>query len=65
MTAPLRSNARRTGTLGISLLLLERSMPGIKTKQMNCQGVWASGKLFEFLIYILGTTYITFEDVMG
>ena len=27
-------------------------MPGIKTKQMNCQGVWASG-----------TTYITFEDV--
>jgi alkylation response protein AidB-like acyl-CoA dehydrogenase len=37
---------------GISLLLLEKSMPGIKTKEMNCTGVWGSG-----------TSYITFEDV--
>jgi alkylation response protein AidB-like acyl-CoA dehydrogenase len=40
------------GMNGVSLLLLERGMPGIVTKQMNCQGVWASG-----------TTYIIMEDV--
>ena len=41
------------GAKGVSLLLLERGMPGITTRQMNCSGVWPSG-----------TTYITFEDVM-
>lgn len=40
------------GADGISLLLVERG-PGIRTKQMDCMGVWSSG-----------TTYITFEDVM-
>lgn len=40
------------GMGGISMLLLDRSMPGITTKPMKCGGVWASG-----------TTYITFEDV--
>lgn len=40
------------GMGGISLLLIERSMPGVKTRQMQCSGVWASG-----------TAYITFEDV--
>eukprot|EP01027_Heterolobosea_sp_BB2_P020511 GEZU01029264.1.p1 GENE.GEZU01029264.1~~GEZU01029264.1.p1 ORF type:complete len:529 (-),score=184.06 GEZU01029264.1:295-1881(-) len=40
------------GMGGISLLLLERGMPGLTTRRMECQGVWASG-----------TTYITFEDV--
>ncbi|CAG8460677.1 12755_t:CDS:2 [Ambispora gerdemannii] len=47
--------AVRTGGLGmggISLLLIERTMPGVKTRQMQCSGVWASG-----------TAYITFEDV--
>ena len=37
---------------GVSLLLIERSMPGVTTRQMKCSGVWPSG-----------TTYITFEDV--
>uniref|UniRef100_U9T7M3 Acyl-CoA dehydrogenase/oxidase C-terminal domain-containing protein n=3 Tax=Rhizophagus irregularis TaxID=588596 RepID=U9T7M3_RHIID len=37
---------------GVSLLLIERDMPGVKTRQMLCSGVWASG-----------TSYITFEDV--
>merc|ERR1712137_395621 len=37
------------GASGVSMLLLERSMPGITTKQMHCSGVWASG-----------TTFITF-----
>jgi len=37
---------------GVSLLLMERGMEGIETKQMKCMGVWPSG-----------TTYITFDDV--
>jgi len=40
------------GAGGISFILIERTMPGVKTRPMNCSGVWASG-----------TTYITFEDV--
>jgi hypothetical protein len=40
------------GMGGISLILIERDMPGVKTTQMKCSGVWPSG-----------TTYITFEDV--
>jgi alkylation response protein AidB-like acyl-CoA dehydrogenase len=40
------------GMGGVSLLLIERNMPGVKTRQMLCSGVWASG-----------TSYITFEDV--
>lgn len=39
------------GMGGVSLLLVEKGMPGVSTRQMNCQGVWASG-----------TTYVTFED---
>lgn len=37
---------------GLSLLLLEKGMPGLKTRKMKCSGAWSSG-----------TTYITFEDV--
>jgi alkylation response protein AidB-like acyl-CoA dehydrogenase len=40
------------GMNGVSLILVEKSMPGIKTRHMPCSGVWASG-----------TCYITFEDV--
>lgn len=40
------------GATGVSLLLIERTFPGVTTKQMACSGVWSSG-----------TTYITFEDV--
>jgi len=40
------------GMGGISLLLIERDMPGITTTQMNCMGVWPSG-----------TSYITFDNV--
>jgi len=39
------------GMGGVSLLLIERG-PGVTTRRMDCQGVWASG-----------TTYVTFEDV--
>jgi len=40
------------GMGGVSLLLIERTMPGLTTTRMDCQGVGPSG-----------TTYITFEDV--
>lgn len=40
------------GGKGISLLLVEKSMPGVKTRKMKCSGVWSSG-----------TTYVTFDDV--
>ncbi|KAI9216893.1 acyl-CoA dehydrogenase/oxidase [Blastocladiella britannica] len=40
------------GMGGISLLLVEKTMPGVTARQMHCSGMWASG-----------TGYITFEDV--
>jgi len=40
------------GMNGLSLLLVERGMPGLTTRKMKCSGVWSSG-----------TTYITFDDV--
>lgn len=40
------------GMEGVSLLLIEKTMPGVSVRRMDCQGVWASG-----------TTYINFEDV--
>jgi alkylation response protein AidB-like acyl-CoA dehydrogenase len=49
------TTAARTGGPGmggISLLLIEKDMPGVKVRQMNCSGMSGSG-----------TTYLTFEDV--
>jgi len=40
------------GMGGISLLMLEKGMPGLETRKMKCSGVWSSG-----------TTYITLENV--
>merc|ERR1719218_283901 len=37
---------------GLSLFLVSKDMPGVKTRKMKCSGVWSSG-----------TTYITFDDV--
>jgi len=37
---------------GISMLLIEKTFPGVTTRKMKCMGVWPSG-----------TTYVTFEDV--
>lgn len=42
----------KDGAGGVSLLLIEKSMEGVSTRRMDCQGVWSSG-----------TTYVTFEDV--
>lgn len=40
-TVAVRTGGEGAG--GISLLLLERGMPGLETKQMLCTGVWPSG----------------------
>ncbi|KAI9012669.1 acyl-CoA dehydrogenase/oxidase [Phycomyces nitens] len=40
------------GMAGVSLLLIERTMPGVEARAMDVQGMWGSG-----------TSYITFEDV--
>ncbi len=40
------------GGKGLSFMLLDKSMPGISCKQMDCSGVWASG-----------TAFITFDNV--
>ncbi|KAF9341555.1 hypothetical protein BGZ91_006633 [Linnemannia elongata] len=41
------------GMGGVSLIVIERGMPGVSTRQMQCSGVWSSG-----------TAYINFEDVL-
>eukprot|EP00930_Biecheleria_cincta_P092518 TRINITY_DN8247_c0_g1_i1.p1 TRINITY_DN8247_c0_g1~~TRINITY_DN8247_c0_g1_i1.p1 ORF type:complete len:402 (+),score=68.61 TRINITY_DN8247_c0_g1_i1:90-1295(+) len=37
---------------GLSMLLMEKSMPGLLTRKMECTGMWCSG-----------TTFITFDNV--
>lgn len=51
-TVAVRTGSTSSGMNGISMLLIDRNMPGVKTRQMKCTGVWPSG-----------TAYITFEDV--
>ncbi|KAG0305124.1 hypothetical protein BGZ98_004583 [Dissophora globulifera] len=41
------------GMNGVSMLLVERSMKGVSTRQMQCSGVWSSG-----------TAFINFDDVL-
>eukprot|EP00932_Pfiesteria_piscicida_P021734 SRR837773.8512.p1 GENE.SRR837773.8512~~SRR837773.8512.p1 ORF type:complete len:382 (-),score=170.11 SRR837773.8512:39-1118(-) len=51
-TVAVRTGTQKDGMKGLSLLLIEKTMPGVKTRHMKCTGAWSSG-----------TTYITFEDV--
>lgn len=48
----VRTGAKDSGMAGISLLLLEKGMPGLKARRMKTQGWWSSN-----------TAYLTFEDV--
>jgi alkylation response protein AidB-like acyl-CoA dehydrogenase len=43
-TVAVRTGGKGMG--GISLLLLDRNMGGIKTRHMKCSGLWASGTAF-------------------
>ncbi|KAG0350457.1 hypothetical protein BG005_010024, partial [Podila minutissima] len=49
-TTAVRTGGEGMG--GVSLMVIERGMPGVSTRQMKCSGVWSSG-----------TAYINFEDV--
>jgi len=51
-TVAVRTGSAKDGMKGLSLLLVEKTMPGVNTRKMKCSGVWSSG-----------TTYITFDDV--
>jgi alkylation response protein AidB-like acyl-CoA dehydrogenase len=51
-TVAVRTGTAKDGMKGLSLLLVEKEMPGVNTRKMKCSGVWSSG-----------TTYITFDDV--
>eukprot|EP00937_MAST-01D_sp_MAST-1D-sp2_P007263 g7263.t1 len=51
-TVVVRTGGEGSGAAGLSLLLLERGMPGITCRRMRTQGWWASN-----------TAYITLEDV--
>jgi len=51
-TMVVRTGSPSSAHKGISMLLLERSMPGVTTSKMDCMGVWTSG-----------TTYITMKNV--
>jgi len=51
-TVAARTGSAKDGMKGLSLLLVSKDMPGVKTRKMKCSGVWSSG-----------TTYITFDDV--
>ncbi|KAF9369855.1 hypothetical protein CPC16_004136, partial [Podila verticillata] len=50
-TTAVRTGGEGMG--GVSLIVVERTMPGVQTRQMKCSGVWSSG-----------TAYINFEDVL-
>merc|ERR1711904_426753 len=51
-TVAVRTGPPNSAHKGISMLLIERSMPGVQTSKMDCMGVWTSG-----------TTLITFSNV--
>jgi len=51
-TVCARTGSQKDGAKGLSMILVEKSMPGVNTRKMKCSGVWSSG-----------TTYITFDDV--
>mmetsp|Transcript_45902 Transcript_45902/g.98104 ORF Transcript_45902/g.98104 Transcript_45902/m.98104 type:complete len:453 (-) Transcript_45902:321-1679(-) len=51
-TVAVRTGSQEDGMKGVSMMLLERTMPGLSTRKMKCSGAWSSG-----------TAYVTFEDV--
>ena len=51
-TVAVRTGPPGSAHKGLSMLLLEKTMPGITVSKMDCMGVWPSG-----------TTYIEFDNV--
>lgn len=51
-TVAVRTGDKNSAHKGLSMILVERTMPGVTTTKMDCTGVWPSG-----------TTYIEFDNV--
>lgn len=51
-TVAARTSGDHGSYFGVSLLAVDKSMPGVKTRAMNMTGVWGSG-----------TAFIIFENV--
>ena len=51
-TCAARTGEPDSGMFGVSLLLIEKSMPGVSVRPMECMGVKGSG-----------TAYVEFDDV--
>lgn len=49
------------GFLGVSLLVIERKMKGVRTRKMNMTGVWGSGTGF----IILEDVHVPVENLVG
>eukprot|EP00455_Lapot_gusevi_P041975 TRINITY_DN492_c0_g1_i2.p2 TRINITY_DN492_c0_g1~~TRINITY_DN492_c0_g1_i2.p2 ORF type:complete len:445 (+),score=194.37 TRINITY_DN492_c0_g1_i2:104-1438(+) len=52
-TVAVRTGPEDSGMLGISLLLIEKTMKGVTARPMKCSGVWPSG-----------TSLVTFDNVL-
>lgn len=50
-TVAVRTGEKGMG--GISMLLIERTMPGVRTRQMKCSGMWGSGTAYHILLTLL------------
>eukprot|EP01083_Nonionella_stella_P015202 42537_1 len=52
-TVACRTGGAESRGGGLSMFLVEKTMPGVKVRHMKCQGVWSSG-----------TAFVEFEDVV-
>ena len=51
-TTAVRTGGEDSGMAGVSLLLIERSRPGVSVRPLECMGVHGSG-----------TAYVEFDEV--
>lgn len=49
------------GYFGVSLIVIEKTMPGVKVRPMNMQGVWGSGTAF----IIFENVKVPVENIIG
>ncbi|WP_205585745.1 acyl-CoA dehydrogenase family protein, partial [Pseudomonas aeruginosa] len=45
-TVAVRTGDKNSSHKGLSMILIERSMPGVTTTKMDCTGVWPSGTTY-------------------
>ena len=49
------------GMFGISILLIEKTMPGVYLRQMKCQGLWSTGTAF----IVFDNVKVPVENLIG